>query len=241
MRSRNRERIGEAVSVRVSSPGSSGDVDVERKQVANGAVVFGAIETVDGGDAAVFGFASCAIDLALEPGGCRVIGRVIRTRTPGWRHRAGAQLRDHLLPGFGVGSRRRESRSRDQSAVRSFALWQLTHRSASILERRRGCVSPEPAGPGSSVGGLSARRTASGDAGAGDKRKTVWRPSGRYSAFYRQAGLTILPLPIPALPAPPALPARPAPSARPELLNHTFGERSALRRELIHRSADVRK
>src|SRR5262249_8947960 len=85
------------------------DVDVDAEQIADGVVVFHSIETMDRGNATGIRLrVPCAIDVALEPGRDGVVRRAIRTWAAGRRHRAGAQLRDHLLPRLCVWSWRRE-------------------------------------------------------------------------------------------------------------------------------------
>ena len=89
----------------VSSPGSSGFTStIEREQIANRVVVFRAIETMDGADAARVRAAPPTRDRSRCSSAARhrAIGRRVRTRPSGRRHRAGAQLRDDLLPRLGV-------------------------------------------------------------------------------------------------------------------------------------------
>ena len=81
-------------------------VEIEGEEVANGVAVLGAVQPVDGaGPAGVGVRRRRAVDVGLEPGRHRVVGRAVGTRPARRRHRAGAQLRDHPLPDPGVAAR----------------------------------------------------------------------------------------------------------------------------------------
>ena len=95
-----------------------GDVDVERQQIADGVLIFGAIEAAEGVGAAGVGVRSGGpVEGGFELGDERVVSGLVRTRQSGRRHGTDAQPAHHLLPDLRVCGRlhrrkRRRARGR---------------------------------------------------------------------------------------------------------------------------------
>ena len=81
-------------------------VEIEGEEIANRVAVLGAVQPVDGARPAGVGIRRRrAVDVGLEPGRHRIVGRDIGPRPARRRHRPGPQLRDHPLPHVGVAAR----------------------------------------------------------------------------------------------------------------------------------------
>src|SRR5262245_27155039 len=109
MGGRNGQRVREVVEAAVGGLVAGQerlDVEaarVEREQVADRVVVFGAIQPMNRGDSA--GTGRCgphAIDFTLQPARDHPVRRLIRPRAAGRRHRAGAKFGDDALPYLSV-------------------------------------------------------------------------------------------------------------------------------------------
>ena len=148
MRRRNREHVGEVVEAAVRGFVARQErlhIEVEREQVADRVVVFGAIETMDRVDpAGIRTRRPRAIDFAFQPARHRAIRGGIGARPSGRRHRAGPKLRDHALPHLGIRCRRRRRSnvSSASPAVRSLWLWQVTQY---LSRTARDACAPTPA------------------------------------------------------------------------------------------------
>ncbi len=107
VRGRNREHIGEIVEASVGGVIAGEkwlNVYVEREEVADGVVVFGAIEPMDRADSARIGMTlGCPVDHAFKLCGQRVVGRRIGPWHFRRRHGSCAQLDNDLLENFGAG------------------------------------------------------------------------------------------------------------------------------------------
>ena len=78
-------------------------VHVEREEVADGVLILGSVQPVQGHGAARVGPRRRGlVDLGLEPGGKAVGRRRIGARAPQGRHGAGADLPDDLFPDLGL-------------------------------------------------------------------------------------------------------------------------------------------
>ena len=77
-------------------------VDLEREQVPNRVCVFGAIQSVGRRASGIRPSGGRGVELTLEPRREGAGGWRIGPRTAGWRHRAGLELVQDLLPGRGV-------------------------------------------------------------------------------------------------------------------------------------------
>ena len=115
MRRRDRQRLGDVVEAAVGGLVARQERlhieahRIEREQIANRVVVFSTVEAMHGNRSRVRRRQrGRAIDFVLEPACDRAIRGGVGPRPSGRRHRAGAQLRDHALPGLGVRARRRD-------------------------------------------------------------------------------------------------------------------------------------
>ena len=78
-----------------------GDIDFERKKVADGVLVFGPVESTERVRSAGIGFGRGRIvKRGLQRGHQGVVGALIRPRHSWGRHVTGPKLPDHLLPRF---------------------------------------------------------------------------------------------------------------------------------------------
>ena len=80
-----------------------GRVHLKRQQIADGIAVFGAVQPVENRPARVGPQGGAAIQLRGQPADQAIERRLIGTRHPRRRHRAGADLSDDFLPQVGVG------------------------------------------------------------------------------------------------------------------------------------------
>ena len=112
VRGGNRQRVGEVVEAAVGgfiAGQKRFGVEVDREQIADRVVVFGAIEPMHGGDPPGIRFRiPRAIHLLLQPARDRAICCFVRTRAAGRRHRTRPQLRDDFFPRLRVRARRVE-------------------------------------------------------------------------------------------------------------------------------------
>ena len=92
--------VVEPMDVGVVSRQQRPRIDLEAEQVADGVDVLGPIQTMDCGPAGIGMCRRRAVERGLQPGRELGPGRRIGPRSPGGRHRAGAQLAHHLLPHF---------------------------------------------------------------------------------------------------------------------------------------------
>ena len=92
--------VVEPMDVGVVSRQQRPRVDLEAEQVADGVDVLGPIQTMDRRPAGIGTCRRLAIERGFQPG--RELGPALRIgpRSPGGRHRVGAQLAYHLLPHF---------------------------------------------------------------------------------------------------------------------------------------------
>ena len=75
-------------------------VDFQGQQVADRVGVLQPVEAADDRPPGIGPRVGRPVELRLEPGGEAVVGGRFGARPPGRRHLAGAELADHLLPGF---------------------------------------------------------------------------------------------------------------------------------------------
>ena len=75
-------------------------VDFQGQQVADRVGVLEPVEAADDRPPGIGPRVGRPVELRLEPGGEAVVGGRFGARPPGRRHLAGAELADHLLPGF---------------------------------------------------------------------------------------------------------------------------------------------
>ena len=80
-----------------------GDVDIEREKIADGVVIFGAIEAAEGVCAAGVGMrGGDAVERRLKGGNGAGVSGLVGARQAGGRHGAGAQPADDVFPYGGV-------------------------------------------------------------------------------------------------------------------------------------------
>ena len=109
VRRRDRQRVGELVEAAVGGFVAGQlrpHVEIEAEQIADGVVVFRAVQAMDGADSAGVRIGRPrAIELGLEQVDDRIIGLRVRTG-PAWRrHRARSKLLDDALPHVSVRGR----------------------------------------------------------------------------------------------------------------------------------------
>src|SRR5262245_29152703 len=140
---RNRERIREVVKapVRRLVPREQRlDVEVEREQVANGVVIFRAIETMDrAAPAWIRTGRPGAVDFVLERTRHGAVRGRIGTRPSGRRHRSGPKLLDHPLPDLWIGAWLRNVRTVERKSGGTELL--IVARDAIRVQKRAG-ISP---------------------------------------------------------------------------------------------------
>ena len=103
-RRRHRQHLGDVVEALVRLVGRQQllGVDLQRQQVADGVAVLEAVQAVIGDAARIRVGGGVAVELGLQPGNERVELRRLGTAASRGRHRAAAQLADHLLPDLGA-------------------------------------------------------------------------------------------------------------------------------------------
>ena len=113
-RRRHAQHVGDVVEAvaRVVGRQQGRGVHVERQQIADRVLVFGAVHAVQRRASWIRLGRRGAVDRVLDRAGEGVERRTLGPLGAGRRHHAGAHLADHLLPGLGVALERRALRAR---------------------------------------------------------------------------------------------------------------------------------
>ena len=187
---RDREHVAvvvEAVLVGVVRRQQLGDVDVDREQIADGGVILGPIEAVEGLAAARVGTGQRhRVDLGLEPRGDGAIRGLGGPRTARRRHRPRAELDDDPLPGLGVGADVRQVVGVEGQAGRAQAIVVAAH--AEPVEGRASRLRRCGRGGLGRLGGGDLRAARGGQRGDQDHQDSDHRTgSGHHQRFHSRS------------------------------------------------------